>query len=258
MTMDPSLHVAPASGYLGAVVADLDLRVDLGPDTVNQLRELLRERLALFFPDQHLSPDEQLAFASQFGRVQPHPDRAEWVEGTDQKVVIVSPKGGVSSVWHCDYDEDFVPCAYSTLNMVMCADDGGGDTVFCSSQLIYDNLSENFRAFLRTLTAVHQNIGNTGRRRDVAEFPLVWLNPSTGRECLLYSSHHVVRFAELSQAESDLVIQHLKILTTRPEYCYRHHWSEGTIALWDNRAIQHYAVPDFAGDRMLYQVTLDA
>ena len=47
------------------------------------------------------------------------------------------------------------------------------------------------------------------------------------------------------------------MLTTRPEYCYRHHWREGTIALWDNRSIQHYAVPDFAGNRMLYQVTLD-
>jgi taurine dioxygenase len=251
-----SFEAVPASGSLGAVVSGVDLKRALDDRAMSEIRRLLLERLALFFPDQHLTSGEQHAFAERLGVVQRHPDRAEWVEGTDQEVVIVSPKGGVSSVWHCDYDEDFVPCGSSMLNMVTPAEGGGGDTIFCSSYRIWEQISGPMRDLMRNLTAVHQNIGNSKRRRNSAEFPLVWTNPETGREGLLYSAHHVVGFRELPQSESDLLLGHLRRLTATPEFAYRHRWQAGTLALWDNRATQHYAVPDFAGERMLYQITV--
>src|SRR5579884_2957118 len=98
-----SLAVEPVSGTLGLKVTGIDLKQPLDAATVAELRRLLLDRLALFFPGQFLSHAEQYAFAERFGAVQRHPDRAEWVENTDQKVVIVSPAGGVSSFWHCDY-----------------------------------------------------------------------------------------------------------------------------------------------------------
>jgi taurine dioxygenase len=250
------LHVAPVSGALGLMVSGIDLKGEIDDGTVAELRRLLLTRLALFFPDQHLTHRQEAAFAERFGEIQHHPDRAEWVEGTDQRVVVVSPKGGVSSVWHCDYDENFVPCGFSMLNMIRRAADGGGDTIFCNSYCIYDQFSGPMRTLLDGLTAIHRNIGNSGRKRDTAEFPLVWTNPETGRKGLLYSAHHVVGFVELPQAESEVLLDYLRRLTTRPDFAYRHHWEDGTLAFWDNRAIQHFAVPDFTGDRMLYQITL--
>jgi taurine dioxygenase len=254
--LQSKLQIAHVSGSIGLRVTGIDLKSGLDDATVAELRRLLLERLALFFPGQHLTQQQEFAFAQRFGEIQHHPDRAEWVEGTDHKVVIVSPKGGVSSVWHCDYDEDFVPCGFSMLNMIRCAADGGGDTIFANCYSIYEQFSAPMRALLDGLTAIHRNIGNSKRKRDTAEFPLVWTNPETGRKGLLYSAHHVVGFVELSQAESDILLDYLKRLTVRPDFAYRHHWEEGTLAFWDNRAIQHFAVPDFTGDRMLYQITL--
>jgi taurine dioxygenase len=250
------LQAAPVSGSLGLKITGIDLTEDLDDSVIAELRRLLLTRLALFFPGQSLSHAAQYAFAQRFGEVQRHPDRAEWVENTDEKIVIVSPKGRVSSVWHCDYDEDFVPCGFSMLNMIRCAADGGGDTIFASSNSIYDQFSAPMRALLDGLTAIHRNIGNSKRKRDTAEFPLVGVHPETGRKGLLYSAHHVVGFVELPQAESDILLDYLKRLTVRPDFAYRHHWEAGTLVFWDNRCIQHFAVPDFAGERMLYQVTL--
>jgi len=249
-------QVAPVSGSLGLKVAGIELSGDLDDSVIAELRQLLLTRLALFFPGQFLSYTAQQAFAERFGEIQRHPDRAEWVDATDQKIVIVSPKGGVSSVWHCDYDEDFVPCGFSMLNMVKTAADGGGDTIFVNDYAIYEQLSAPMRHLFDGLTAIHRNIGNSKRKRDTAEFPLVGIHPETGRKGLLYSAHHVVGFVELPQSESDILLDYLKRLTVKPEFAYRHHWEEGTLAFWDNRCIQHFAVPDFAGDRMLYQVTL--
>src|SRR6185312_2265227 len=194
-------QVAPVSGSLGLKVTGIDLKGDLDDSVVAELRQLLLTRLALFFPGQFLSHTAQQAFAERFGEIQRHPDRAEWVDGTDQKIVIVSPKGGVSSVWHCDYDEDFVPCGFSMLNMVRTAADGGGDTIFVNDYAIYEQLSAPMRHLFDGLTAIHRNIGNSKRKRDTAEFPLVGTHPETGRKGLLYSAHHVVGFVELPQSE---------------------------------------------------------
>ena len=74
----------------------------------------------------------------------------------------------------------------------------------------------------------------------------------------MFSAHHVQDLVELAPAESELLLAHLRALTTRPAYAIRHHGRPGTLALWDNRCVQHYAVPDFAGSRLLYQVSVRA
>jgi taurine dioxygenase len=142
--------------------------------------------------------------------------------------------------------------------MVECAADGGGDTIFVSSYRIYEQLSLPMRRLVDGLTAVHRNLGNRGRRRDEAEFPLVGVHPETGRTGLLYSAHHVQDFVELAPAESELLLGHLKALTVRPGFAVRQRWRPGTLAFWDNRCVQHYAVPDFSGPRLLYQVSVRA
>lgn len=250
--------IEPSSGSIGAEVRGVDLRKALEPDAIAAIRRLIRERLVLFFPDQSLSPDEQRAFMRQLGTVQKHPERPRILEGSDEEVVVVIPVDGVSAVWHCDYDPDFIPCGICTLNMVECAADGGGDTIFVNNYRIYDSFSPGMQQLLDGLTAIHRNTGNGGRVRDEARFPLVGTHPDTGRKVLLYSAHHVQDFAELLPEETELVLARLRTLTQQPKFACRHHWKPGTLALWDNRCVQHYAVPDFSGSRRLYQVTIEA
>ena len=102
----------------------------------------------------------------RFGAVEKHPERPQVLEDSDEEVVVVSPAGGVSAVWHCDYDPDFVPCGLCSLNMVECAADGGGDTIFVNSYRIYESFSRPMRALLDGLTAIDRNTGNSGRSRD--------------------------------------------------------------------------------------------
>jgi taurine dioxygenase len=251
-------RVEPASGSLGALVEGIDLRAPLDETSVHELRRLLLDRLALFFPDQSLSPDEQRSLMRHFGEIEKHPERPQILEDSDEEVVVVSPSAGVSAVWHCDYDPNFDPCGICSLNMAECASDGGGDTIFVNAYRIYEAFSRPMRELLDGLTAVHRNTGNSGRMRDEARRPLVGLHPETGRRGLLYSAHHVQDLVELDPEESAMLLSRLQSLTQRPKFAYRHHWRPGTIALWDNRCVQHYAVPDFEGSRLLYQVTVRA
>lgn len=258
MTRSDPWKIAPSSGSIGAEVTGVDLRKSLDPEAIAAIRRLIVERLVLFFPGQSLSPDEQRAFMRQLGAVQKHPERPRVLEGSDEEVVVVIPQDGVSAVWHCDYDPDFVPCGICTLNMEECAADGGGDTIFVNNDKIYDSFSPAMQKLLDGLTAIHRNTGNSGRVRDEARFPLVGIHPDSGRKTLLYSAHHVQDLAELMPEESELVLGRLRALTQQPKFACRHHWQPGTIALWDNRRVQHYAVPDFSGSRRLYQVTIEA
>lgn len=258
MTRPDQWQIEPSSGAIGSEVLGPDLRSLLTADEIAAIRRLVRERLVLFFPGQSLSPDEQRAFMRQLGSVQKHPERPRVLEGSEEEVVVVIPADGVSAVWHCDYDPDFVPCGLCTLNMVECAADGGGDTIFVNNYRIYDSFSAPMQSLLDGLTAIHRNTGNSGRVRDEARFPLVGMHPDSGRKVLLYSAHHVQDLAELLPEECELVLARLRALTQQPKFACRHHWKPGTVALWDNRCVQHYAVPDFAGPRRLYQVTVEA
>jgi taurine dioxygenase len=258
MTSVSSFQTEPVSGSLGLEVKGLDLRNNLDAETVAALRRLLLDRLVLFFPEQFLKADEQRALMRWFGEVEAHPERPQILEGSDDEVVIVAPSGGVSAVWHCDYDPNFVPCGICSLSMVECAADGGGDTLFVNNYRVYESFSPAMQGLLDGLTAVHTNTGNSGRFRDEARYPLVGIHPETQRKGLLFSSHHVQDFAELVPEESALLRERLQLLTQRPAFGTRHHWRPGDIALWDNRCVQHYAVPDFTGPRLLYQVTVRA
>jgi taurine dioxygenase len=258
MTSPSAWQVTPSSGSIGSEVSGVELRKPLEPEAIAAIRRLLVERLVLFFPGQFLTPDEQRAFMRQLGPVQKHPERPRVLEGSEEEVVVVIPQDGVSAVWHCDYDPDFVPCGICTLNIELCAADGGGDTIFVNNDKIYDAFSPAMQQLLDGLTAIHRNTGNSGRVRDEARFPLVGIHPDSGRKTLLYSAHHVQDFAELMPEETELVLARLRALTQLPKFACRHHWRPGTLALWDNRRVQHYAVPDFSGPRRLYQVTIEA
>jgi alpha-ketoglutarate-dependent taurine dioxygenase len=135
----------------------------------------------------------------------------------------------------------------------------------------YDALSAPMRAMLDGLSAVHSmdpTLGKLGLQgaqnhesnaethgRTVVH-PLIRVHPETQRKALYYSEAGVTDIPELSAAESEhiraLLREHLK----SPDFAMRWHWQAGDLALWDNRAVQHYAVPDYTESRVMQRVVI--
>ena len=67
------LKVERLSGSLGAEIRGLRL-AEANPQDAERIHELLMEHQVLFFPGQHPTPDEHLAFGRMFGELESHPN----------------------------------------------------------------------------------------------------------------------------------------------------------------------------------------
>jgi len=145
----------------------------------------------------------------------------------------------------------------------------GGDTCFSSMQAAYDALSEPMRAMIDVLTVRHSRAELFDATKDRNQYdaastdvappvshPLVTLNPATGRKQLFLCNLYAKRVEGMSQEESDYLLAFLFEHVKRPEFQLRIQWQVGDLAFWDNHAVQHYAVPDYAGRRRMQRVTL--
>ena len=97
-----NLEIRPVTGRIGAEIAGVDLATELDDAVVAQIRETLLRWKVVFFRDQHLDPDTQLAFARRFGPVTTaHPTVPGMEEHPD--VFDVDAEGGnVARQWHTD------------------------------------------------------------------------------------------------------------------------------------------------------------
>jgi taurine dioxygenase len=86
--------------------------------------------------------------------------------------------------------------------------------------------------------------------------PVIRLHPESGRKALYVNKAWVTRIVELEPAESDhilaLLFEHIK----SPDFTMRWRWSPNDLAIWDNRSVQHYAVPDYTSARVMQRVEL--
>ncbi len=82
------------------------------------------------------------------------------------------------------------------------------------------------------------------------------LRPETGRKVLFVNEHFTRRVVELSRAESDNLLRYLTGFISQPRFHLRYRWSEGTVAMWDNRCTQHSVLNDFEGERVIQRVTI--
>ena len=278
------LDVVHLSGSIGAEIRGVDVR-HIDDDTVAAIRQVWLERRVVFFPEQHLEPDEHLAFAARFGEpTEGHPvvpgipgnpqifeiDYTASNELYAQYGDVATRERGVS--WHTDVTFVKRPPLGSILRAVVIPPNGG-DTLFSDQVAAFAGLSESLQAYLRTLTAVHDGSaqfkgildlvgegkweGETLTKLDPVEHPVVRTHPETGDEVLFVNPGFTSRIKELNLLESDTLLQFLYQHSVKPEYTVRHHWKTGDIAFWDNRATQHAVVGDFAGQhRVIQRVTL--
>ncbi|WP_328451902.1 MULTISPECIES: TauD/TfdA dioxygenase family protein [unclassified Amycolatopsis] len=246
--------VRPISGALGAEVRGVPL-AELSDAAFAEVRDLLLTHLVLFFPDAAgLDPEAHKAFGRRFGELEVHPFLPK-LPGHDELVVLDSDQGARADVWHTDVTFSASPPIASVLQLVECPP-AGGDTMWSNQHLAYEALSAPVRDLVDGLTAVHVFEHPNGSFRSEAEHPVVRTHPETGRRSLYVNRMFTRRIPQLTPGESAALLAQLYEVSESPQRVCRYHWQPGAIAVWDNRATQHYAVNDYTGRRVGRRVTI--
>lgn len=253
VAVPPSWQVRRLAGALGAEVSGLRLQAldDVGFAAVNQL---LLEHQVLFFPGQHLSVDDHVQFGSRFGPLEAHPNLKNPYTPHDRLFELAATHGGVADEWHTDLTFRPEPAVLSVLQMKTCPE-VGGDTLWSSLYAAYEGLSAPMQSLCDGLTALHDATPHN-HPEQMTVHPVVRLHPVTGRKALYVNEHFTRRLVELSAGESRALLEYLTRFVTEPRFTVRYHWTEGTVAIWDNRCTQHFVLNDFVGERVIHRVTV--
>ncbi len=241
------------------------------------LSGLLEEHLLLVLRDQHLTHAEQVALARALGEPTPahpvvpgHPDHPEIL-------VLDGAQGGRNARWHTDVTFMPTPPAASVL-VGDVVPEFGGDTMWADTRSAYERLAAPLRDAVEHMEAVHRisplaywgEPFDSALGRDDAQqllddaakvppviHPVVRVHPVTGRKNLFVNPGFTTHIVGLSRIESDGLLQLLYQHMTQPELVLRHHWRNGDVVIWDNRATMHYAVDDYGDvDRRMRRVTI--
>lgn len=265
MGRNAPIGVTRLAGGCGAEIDGVDLGADLSEETFAAVRDALHEHQVIFFRDQDLTPDRLVAFARRFGPLRIS-DQYQSLEGHPEIIEIVKEPdatGIVGNLWHAD--ESFLerPALGSVLHLIE-TPSVGGDTLFANQYMAYESLSSGMQRMLRGLRVVFSDgsLGtrNKGRslkihpdahKRPVYEavHPAVRTHPETGREALFVHRPYAIRFDGMTEEESRPLMDYLFAHAVLPEFTCRFKWRKDSVALWDNRCVQHYALNDYPGER---------
>jgi taurine dioxygenase len=247
------LELTRLAGALGAEVRGIRLAGASASDA-DRIRALLVEHGVLFFPEQHLTIDEHVAFGRRFGTLEAHPHLKNPYTQHPELFELAATHGGIADEWHTDLTFLESPSLFSILRMVKCPA-VGGDTMWTSLSAAYEALSAPLRELCDGLSALH-NAEPHGQPDRMTVHPVVRVHPDSGRRALYVNEHFTRRIVELSARESEMLLGFLTRWVQQERFTVRYRWSEGTIAMWDNRATQHCVVADFTGERVIQRVTI--
>ncbi len=264
------LDVRPLSPTIGAEIRGIDCSADLGDDVIAAIRRVWLERLVVFFPDQTLDDDTQIAFARRFGDLtESHPVEERVVERTE--IHTIDATKDRTDFWHTDITFMSRPAMASMLRSIV-VPSSGGDTMWSDTRAAYEALAEPLRRLCDELSAYHfepfyaqmvaEGHGNVWEGKKLtrlvpAVHPVVRVHPETGRKNLFVNPKFTTRVTEMPERQSTAFLRLLYEHMTDPSYVVRYHWSPGTLAFWDNRATMHYGIFDYAGERrVMHRVTL--
>jgi len=266
------IEVQPVAGALGAEIRGVNLSASLPGEVIAEIRRAFLDHLAIFFRDQKLTPQEQLAFASRFGEPMEYPQLKGLPEAPMITPVVKLEHEHVNfgGVWHSDTTYLARPPMASMLYAVELPP-YGGDTIFANQYLAYETLSDGLRRTLDGLVGVNTSAkADASKTREerlrsagvemkvlVGEHPVVRTHPETARRALYINVGHTAHFKGWTEEESRALLEHLFHHQVRIEFTCRFQWQPGSLAFWDNRCAQHNAVNDYAGfRRIMHRVTL--
>ena len=269
------VEIRPTNGGCGAEIAGVDLNA-LTDAQVEAVLDAHADYGVVFFRDQHLTPDMQLAVAERFGPVNVNRFFSRVAEQPRVAEVLKDPDhpNNIGGGWHTDHSYDQLPAMGSMLYAVE-VPEHGGDTMFASMYAAYESLSDGFKRMLEGLSAVHSSrhvfgrggyheqrgddrYQNAGEATQDAVHPVVIRHPRSGRPALYVNGAFTLRIDGWTDEESQPLLQYLYRVGARLEHTCRFHWEPGSVAFWDNRATWHYALDDYPGERRrMHRVTID-
>jgi taurine dioxygenase len=253
MITQNSWNIKKLSNSIGAEITGLRLS-ELDDTEIKRIEDLLVENLVLFFPGQSPTIDEHVAFGGRFGELEGHPNLKNPTINHPKIFELVASEGGIADEWHTDITFQESPALLSVLHMVKCPE-VGGDTMWSNLSSAYDALSEPMQELCEGLTALHDALPH-GKPEKMTIHPVVRVHPVSGKKTLYVNEHFTRRIVEMNSMESDMLLNYLTKWITSPEFTVRYNWTEGTIAMWDNRSTQHYVVNDFSEERIIQRVTV--
>ncbi|MGX7723786.1 TauD/TfdA family dioxygenase [Rhodococcus pyridinivorans] len=264
------MDAQPLTGSIGAELHGVDLaEVTRDDERFAELKALLLEHKVLFFRNQEMSRAEHVALAERFGSLEDHP-----VLGSDPEhpgLVRIykdldSPPEAFENSYHCDATWRENPPMGSVLRCV----EGpavGGDTIWVNMALAYEQLPGHVKEQIAGLRARHSIEASFGARMPIdkrlalkdrfpdAEHPVVRTHPETGEKVLFVNSFttHFTNFHTAQNVRCGIdyapgageLLRYLQSRVTIPEYQVRWRWTPNSVAIWDNRSTQHYAVQDY-------------
>jgi taurine dioxygenase len=259
-----TITVKPLSGALGAEIGGIDLSEPLSNQQVEEVHRAFLNHCAIYVRDQELGGEDLLRYAGYFGEPADYP----FAEGLPDFPLIFELRKepelkNVGGRWHSDTTYLDKP-PIGTMLYAREVPAYGGDTMVANQYLAYEALSPGLRAMLDGLVGIYSaGADRTGREENknmkmrntdktdqyIAEHPVVRTHPETGRKALYVNTEHTIRFKDMTAGESLPLIEFLQVHCTRPEFTARIRWEKGTVAIWDNRCCQHFAINDYHGQR---------
>jgi taurine dioxygenase len=252
-----TIEVDKLTPIIGAEINGADLAGALSNRQMDEIHRALAENSVIFFRDQHLTPEQHLAFGRNFGELHIHP-AAPHAPGHPELMIIHADKDSPRANgegWHSDVSCDTEPPMGSIL-YIQQTPPKGGDTLFASMYAAYEALSDRMKAYLEGLVAEHDGedayrgtYKNTGvQDKPVyprAEHPVVRTHPVTGKKALYVNRGFTKRLLGVPRDESVAILQYLYDHAENPLFQCRFRWQPNSIAFWDNRCVQHRAMWDY-------------
>ena len=282
--------------HLGAEISGVDLSHSLDDNTFAQVANAFFDNEVVFFRNQNLTPEQQIAFTSRFGMLEHHVRKEARLADHPEIFIlsnILDDRGkaigaqDAGRFWHSDLSYKREPSLLSALYAIRIPVRDGrplGDTHFASSTAAYDALPEAMKQRLLGLKNVHSyreyRIKNYAAQQDemrrgirtVQEHaptpeqlasvpdmatPVVRIHPVTKRKGLFVNEGHTSHMADMPREEGDALLKQLYAHITQPEFIYTHRWTPGDLLMWDNIAVQHKATFDYDPlPRLLYRTTV--
>ncbi len=260
----PTLTVEPLHDDFGARITGADLKAGLPEDLVEEIRVAIDEYSFVYFPDQPLDDEQQLAFTRALGEPEPNHVKLgqEGIIEYFGTIGNVQPDGSKigndhkktkfqtgNNMWHSDSSFREVPSFVSIMRAYEVPDEGGC-TEFVSQRAAYNRLSKDEKAKVDPLVAIHDYVFSRSKVSEDAVTPshaaslppieqkLVRKNPRTGKKNY-YVGSHAKQIDGWSLEESRPLLDDLLERATKSEYVYSHAWQPGDFVIWDNRCLLH-------------------
>ncbi|MFD8217564.1 TauD/TfdA dioxygenase family protein [Streptomyces sp. NPDC059697] len=259
------LGIHPLTPHIGAEITGVDLSRPIGADLADELRQALLEWKVIFFRDQRdFGPEDHAALAGLWGEPEANPFFPKGDRAGVSRLAKDAMAVGNENIWHSDHSFMAAPALGSVLRAVEIPA-SGGDTLWADMGAAYDNLPDATKQRIEGLTAVHDWVPSWGatmtqdriatlrQTLPAVEHPVVVRHPATGRRLLYVNEPFTTRIVGLGEEESRELLHELVLQARIPEYQVRFRWQPDSVAIWDNIAVQHYAINDYYPQRRVME-----